>query len=94
MIEGHNVTLSCNATGNPLPTISWTRNGSLVHASGRINFSDGKKRLTITDVNRTDSGEYRCVASNRVGHDTSNATKLDVQCKTSISENNHVILTL
>ena len=25
--ERDNVTLSCNATGNPEPTISWTRNG-------------------------------------------------------------------
>ncbi|XP_078352756.1 protein sidekick-1-like [Oculina patagonica] len=28
--EGDNVTLTCNADGNPEPTISWTRNGSPV----------------------------------------------------------------
>ena len=86
--------LSCNASGNPTPTISWTRNGSLVNTSTRISFSDGNKTLTITNVNRTDSGEYRCVARNRVGSDTSSAAKLDVQCKTSISEYIHMILTL
>ena len=80
-IEGDTVTLSCNATGNPLPTISWTRNGSPVTASGRISFSDDKKQLTITNVNRTDSGEYRCVASNELGSDTSNASTVDIQCK-------------
>jgi len=76
--EGDNVTLSCNATANPVPTISWFRDGSPVDSS-RISFSEDNKQLTITDVNRTDSGEYRCVASNELGNDTSNAATLDIQ---------------
>ena len=85
--EGENVTLFCNADGNPPPTISWTRNGSPVNTTinSRISFSEDKKNLTITDVNRTDSGEYRCVASNELGNDSSNNATLDVQCKYSIS---------
>ena len=35
----------------------------------------------MTNVNRTDSEEYRCVANNRVGYETSNPATLDVQCK-------------
>ena len=90
------MTLSCNATGNPVPTIQWTRNGSAVDSSdiiSRISFSHDKKQLTIMNVSRTDRGEYRCVAENRVGSDTSDDAKLVVQCKTSIFEN-RVILTL
>ena len=80
--EGDNVTLSCNASGNPLPAISWTRDGSLVSSGDqRISFEAGNRRLTITNVSRVDSGEYRCVADNSEGNDTSNATTLDVQCK-------------
>jgi len=79
--EGENVSLSCSATGNPVPTISWTRAGSPVNPSGRISFSDDKKQLTITNVNRTDSVEYQCVASNSLGNDTSNVVTLNVQCK-------------
>jgi len=82
--EGDNVTFSCDAVGNPVPTISWTRNGSPVDTSdnfSRIGFSVDKKELTITSVSRTDSGEYRCVAENSVGNETSNAVKLDVQRK-------------
>ncbi|XP_020610523.1 roundabout homolog 1-like [Orbicella faveolata] len=79
--EGENVTLSCKADGNPVPTISWTRNGSPVGQSGRISFSADKKQLTITHVNRTDSGEFRCVASNSLGNDTSDASTVDIQCK-------------
>ena len=85
--EGNNVTLSCNATGNPVPTISWTRDGSPLDTNdnSRISFSADKEQLTMTNVSRTDSGEYRCVAENRVGNDTSNAAKLDIQCKLSVS---------
>ena len=81
--EGDTVTLSCNTTGNPVPTISWTINGSPVDTTDnpRISFSRGKQQLTITNVSRTDSGEYRCAASNSLGNDTSNTTSLDVQCK-------------
>ncbi len=75
--------LSCNADGNPEPTISWTRNGSPIDTSDNsgISFSDDNKQLTITNVNRTDSGEYRCVANNKLGNDTSSAATLDIQCK-------------
>jgi len=83
-IEGDNVTLSCNVDGNPVPTISWTRDGSPVNTSGRISISDDKNQLTITQVKRTDSGTYRCMANNNLGNATSNAATLDVQCKYSI----------
>ena len=85
--EGDNVTLSCNADGNPVPTISWTKNGSPVDTSynSRIGFSKDKKQLTIRNVNRTDSGEYRCVANNSVGNDTSKAAELNVKCKYTVN---------
>ena len=79
-MEGENITLSCNATGNPEPSISWVKDGFLIQSNSRINFSLGNKILTITNTSRTDSGEYRCVARNRVGNDTSNF-KVNVLCK-------------
>ena len=79
--EGGNVTLSCNSTANPLPTTSWTKDESPVTNNSRVNFSVVNKVLTITNVNRKDSGEYRCVASNKLGNDTSKAAELNVKCK-------------
>ena len=79
--EGGNLTLSCDSSGNPVPTISWTRDGSPVNASERISFSDDEKQLMITNVSRTDSGEYQCEARNKVGSDTSKSASLNVQCK-------------
>ena len=80
--EGNNVTFSCNAAANPAPTISWIRDGSPVNTTinSRISFSADNKQLTITNVIRTDSGEYQCVANNILGNATSNDATLDIQC--------------
>ena len=80
--EGDNVTLSCNASGKPVPTITWTRNGSVLTSSvPRISFGAESRVLTITSINRADKGEYRCVANNSEGNVTSDAATLDVQCE-------------
>ena len=84
VIEGSSMILTCNAAGNPEPTITWTKNGTLISNNSRIS-SPQEKQLTITNVNRTDSGEYRCVASNSLGNDTSSAATVNVLCKYSMT---------
>ena len=79
--EGENVTFSCNYTANPLPTTSWTKDESPITNDSRISYSVVNKVLTIMNVNRKDSGEYRCVASNKLGNDTSEAVELNVKCE-------------
>ena len=82
VIEGQNVNLFCNASGNPVPTITWTRNGSVLTSSvPRISFRAESRELTITSINRADKGDYRCVANNSEGNVTSDAASLDVQCE-------------
>ena len=69
--EGDNVTLSCNASGTPTPMVSW------IKADGqRVNGSE----LVLTNINRNETGEYRCEASNECGIATETAL-VDVQCK-------------
>ena len=77
------MTLTCNATGNPEPTFSWNIGGSAVNTNvnPRITLSSDNKELTITNVNRKDSGEYKCEVTNRVGKTVSRVATLDVQCK-------------
>ena len=79
--EGGNVTFSCNYTANPSPTTSWTKDESPITNDSRISYSVVNKVLTITNVNRKDSGEYRCEASNKLGNDTSEAAELNVKCE-------------
>ena len=79
--EGQNVTLYCNATGNPALTISWYKNEYPISNDSSIILSPGHEQLTIRNVKRKDSGNYTCRANNSVGTDTSNASTINVQCK-------------
>ena len=79
--EGGSITFSSDANGIPEPTFSWTKDGSEVTADDRISLSADKKQLSLTNVNRTDSGEYRCVATNSVRTVYSDAATLTVHCK-------------
>ena len=79
------MTLFCNATGNPPPTISWTKDGSPLTKTQGIIFTGDNETLSIANITRSESGNYRCVTRNSLGNDTSNAAKVDVLCKCSIN---------
>ena len=81
MKEGKNWTFYCNATGNPLPAISWKKDGHSIGNNSRISYSAESSELRIIDVYRTDRGKYHCVASNSIGNASSDAATLVVECK-------------
>ena len=72
VIEGGNVTLTCNASGFPAPTVYW------VKASSGDRFN--KTELVFTNINWSKAGEYTCVASSPCSTSTE-LTRVDVQCK-------------
>lgn len=72
-IEGESVYLFCNASGDPQPSISWTKAGN------NTVISVGNK-LTLSPVTRAEAGSYVCTANNRVGTDTA-LVWLNVNCK-------------
>ena len=84
-VEGQNVVFSCAVEGNPSPNVSWTKNGQglNVATNSRLTASraNNNHNLTVTDVHRSDAGQYRCVANNSVGSSTSSAAILEVYCK-------------
>ena len=64
---GENVIFPCQATGLPLPTITWRRAfGSL--PKGKTAVVDGN--LTIRNIAKTDKGDYVCSAKNLLGQDS------------------------
>ena len=74
---GQSLTLTCNASGDPLPKITWTREGAtqanqLVNAIGY--------RLYLVNVQKKDVGSYRCTANNGYGTASSLAL-VNVRCK-------------
>ena len=83
------MTIFCNVSLNPLPKLSWFIDGSPVNsiANPRISLSSDEKELTIRNVSRMDSGEYRCAANNSLGNAISSVAKLDVQCKFTVLYN-------
>ncbi|NXF89224.1 NCAM1 protein, partial [Eubucco bourcierii] len=79
------ITLTCEASGDPIPSITWrtsTRNISneektldgrmVVRSHARVSS------LTLKEIQYTDAGEYICTASNTIGQD-SQAMYLEVQ---------------
>ncbi|XP_020648921.1 neural cell adhesion molecule 1 isoform X7 [Pogona vitticeps] len=79
------ITLTCEASGDPIPSITWrtsTRNISNEEKTldGRIVVRSHARvsSLTLKDIQYTDAGEYICIASNTIGQD-SQAMYLEVQ---------------
>ena len=63
--EKQNVTVACNATGQPLPSITWSRLVGLSLPEDRAEVMNGT--LTIYGVTRNDGGTYICKAENILG---------------------------
>ena len=84
-MEGRDVLFSCVVEGSPSPSVTWTKNKQRLNftANSRLTASSTNNNytLTITDVHRSDAGQYRCVANNSVNTSTSAAAKLEVNCK-------------
>ena len=76
--EGDTASFTCQATGEPVPTISWYFNGALL-ANGvkhtisetSVNTTTISSTLTIMSVESSDVGTYTCNATNVVSSDTS-----------------------
>ena len=71
VIEGQNVTLTCNASGFPAPTVYWVKTSN----GDRFNETE----LVFTNINRSEAGEYACVASNLCT--STEVVEVDVLCK-------------
>ena len=94
---GGNISLSCNASGIPLPTFKWFKNGVLLNATNRVSFFDMihfesaidslvESTIVLTNLILSDDDDYHCEASNPGAYDTvfivnSNTAHLTIQCK-------------
>ncbi|KAI6075993.1 Hemicentin-2 [Aix galericulata] len=61
------LTLTCEATGVPLPTVSWSWNGSPVTPGEHTQMLSGGWMLRLPRVRAQDGGRYSCLASNAAG---------------------------
>ncbi|XP_042566263.1 neural cell adhesion molecule 1-A, partial [Clupea harengus] len=89
------IALTCDATGDPTPTITWSF-GQRVFTEGEQS-SDGNvvvrsdarvSSLTLKYAQYTDAGQYVCTARNAIGHD-SQSMFLEVRCKSHTLTHTH-----
>ena len=75
VIEGGTATLTCLATGDPVPVLTWSQNGNELTSGGRYQISSDGRVLTVQGVTEAqDEGVFTCHASNLAGNDSADIT--------------------
>ena len=72
VIEKEPVSFYCNASGNPVPTITWVKDGKTVGTTNTLRFQT---------TWRYQSGRYWCLAQNGLNVTINASADLNVQCK-------------
>lgn len=64
------IELKCAASGSPVPSLSWLKNGNELSSqdAAKVRYYEGGAILTISSVTSSDSGMYQCLAENNVGN--------------------------
>ncbi|KAM8902847.1 roundabout homolog 2 isoform 13-T13 [Spinachia spinachia] len=80
--------LKCQASGDPIPSVSWRKDGvSLLGKDARMSLQ-GLGSLQIKNVKLSDSGIYTCVATSSSG-ETSWSAFLEVKAGGAMATKNH-----
>ncbi|XP_064255314.1 neurofascin isoform X12 [Passer domesticus] len=66
VLRGVDLLLECIASGVPAPDIMWYKKGGELPV-GKTKMENFNKALRISNVSEEDSGEYFCLASNKMG---------------------------
>uniref|UniRef100_A0A8C3TT96 Hemicentin-1 n=1 Tax=Catharus ustulatus TaxID=91951 RepID=A0A8C3TT96_CATUS len=81
--EKHGVTLVCEVTGNPMPQVTWLKDGQALVEAGDPRIVSSGQSLHISEAQLLDTGRYTCLASNTAG-DRSKTYSLNVLVAPSI----------
>eukprot|EP00057_Strongylocentrotus_purpuratus_P009094 XP_011663568.1 PREDICTED: hemicentin-2 [Strongylocentrotus purpuratus] len=72
---GSKVTLDCEASGDPIPSIQWQKDGSLLVLASETNIEVlSNSSIVIDGLLETNTGEYTCIATNAAGINQVTAT--------------------
>lgn len=73
--KGGTITLECKASGNPVPSIQWSRKDNSLPSGEK---SVEGVSITLEKIDRHQAGVYQCTASNGVGEPVTIDMQLDV----------------
>ncbi|ROL43461.1 Hemicentin-1, partial [Anabarilius grahami] len=65
--ERQNIILACEVTGNPVPEITWLKDGQPLASDSRLQVMSNGRFLQISGSQVADTGRYSCLASNSAG---------------------------
>ena len=82
--EGDNLRLACEALGRPKPNITWSKEEA-GNQGNTVVVQEGKV-LTITNINRTDTGDYTCTAYNGFGKPENRTVYVIVTCEYALKK--------
>ncbi|KAM4662543.1 hemicentin-2 [Discoglossus pictus] len=67
MMANHPLTLSCEVTGVPYPTVTWSKDGQKLYESAGLSILASGQSLRFHRIRKEDSGSFTCRAVNRAG---------------------------
>lgn len=67
VVKGNVASLLCIAHGTPTPTVSWLREGEVLHPDQHLKFLNMNTTARIIQTHVNDTGRYTCVAKNSAG---------------------------
>ena len=79
VLVGDNLQLICEASSREEPKITWTKEKT-VNQGNTVVVQEGKE-LTVTNINRTDAGNYTCTAYNGFGKPENQTVYVNVTCE-------------
>ena len=84
VLEGNNLQLICEAWSQVEPNITWTKEKP--GNQGNTGVVQVGKVLTITNIKRTDAGNYTCTAYNGFGKPENRTIYVDVTCECALKK--------
>ena len=79
VVEGHNITLNCVASGRPEPVLSWTKvgeSGLVLSENSSLVLSNVRRPGTLDNMI-----QYQCTAENGVENPAFAIANITVHCK-------------
>ena len=80
MVEGSDVVLTCQATGDGTLTYQWRKESGSLPSNSRS--SNGGKTLTLNNITVSDSGQYYCLVDN--GGDSVSSMRVQMTIKSQL----------